>query len=340
MDRKLQTTSSHWTRYMVKLSQVYTVGIIAWALFQTFLRDRWWWLYATNVISVYLFLLLLPQILLALWARQKNIWISFSIVLVIGIYSFGELFVPSLPAQVPSESIILMTSNVMVARGHPEEVIASIRKADADIVAIQELTTIIANALQQELSAEYPYQILEACDNCVIGLGLLSKYPLSPVDLKFSESWLGNPQVVEIDFNGDSLMVINFHATPPGRSLKDPYHSITTREDQVREMVAFIEGQDIPVIALGDLNATDQNMAYKMMTASMGDAWRERGFGLGNTYQNLWGFSHPKWFVRIDYIFYTLELETIAARVGPWDGYSDHRPVVAELALGDREESP
>jgi endonuclease/exonuclease/phosphatase (EEP) superfamily protein YafD len=37
--------------------------------------------------------------------------------------------------------------------------------------------------------------------------------------------------------------------------------------------------------------------------------------------------------VRIDYVFYSSHWRAAAARLGPWDGGSDHRPVVAELAL-------
>ncbi len=73
-----------------------------------------------------------------------------------------------------------------------------------------------------------------------------------------------------MEFNGDNLIVINFHAMPPGLSLEDrDYWNFFTiiREEQVRELIGFIDNQNIPVIALGDLNATDQNVAYKIMTA-------------------------------------------------------------------------
>ena len=159
------------------------------------------------------------------------------------------------------------------------------------------------------------------------------------MDVGFSsEGWFGYPQVFEFDANGDRLMVINFHAMPPDTSPGDPYHTVMIREYQVRELMAFITEQEIPVIALGDLNATDQNVAYKMITTSMVDAWREKGFGLGNTHERLWNYLPPKWFVRIDHIFHSHEFETIAAQVGPWDGYSDHRPVVAELVLRNKGE--
>jgi endonuclease/exonuclease/phosphatase (EEP) superfamily protein YafD len=41
------------------------------------------------------------------------------------------------------------------------------------------------------------------------------------------------------------------------------------------------------------------------------------------------------WLARIDYIFHTPGLQTIAARQAPYDGASDHRGVVALLKRAD-----
>ena len=77
----------------------------------------------------------------------------------------------------------------------------------------------------------------------------------------------------------------------------------------------------------------------------MHDAWREAGWGFGHTFPGeptperggsrpvLLGVPVPTWLVRIDYIFHSDALVTIAARVGPGDGDSDHRPVVATLSF-------
>jgi endonuclease/exonuclease/phosphatase (EEP) superfamily protein YafD len=39
------------------------------------------------------------------------------------------------------------------------------------------------------------------------------------------------------------------------------------------------------------------------------------------------------WLLRIDYIFHSRDWRTHWARIGPWDGVSDHRPVLARLVL-------
>jgi endonuclease/exonuclease/phosphatase family metal-dependent hydrolase len=47
-----------------------------------------------------------------------------------------------------------------------------------------------------------------------------------------------------------------------------------------------------------------------------------------------WGVPVPPWFVRIDYLFTAGEIVCLDASVGPWDGVSDHRAVVATLVVG------
>jgi hypothetical protein len=39
------------------------------------------------------------------------------------------------------------------------------------------------------------------------------------------------------------------------------------------------------------------------------------------------------WVLRIDYIFHSRHWQARSARIGPWDGVSDHRPVIATLVL-------
>ena len=328
----MQTTkNSAYT--IIRINIAYTTGILLWVPLQIFFGDRWWLLYIANTLAIYLFLPLIGQLLSGLWLRQKTIWICFGTVLLIGGYYFGALFLPKSHNQTSAKSITVMTSNVLKTKENADAVIASIKKANADVVAIQELNPVIAKSIQEELIAEYPYQILEPSPS-YDGMGLLSKYPLSPEDVVFSENWLvGIPQAYELDFDGEKILVINFHAIPPYESPEYFKLANNIRNDQVEELLSLIRKQEIPAIALGDLNATEKNEAYQLMTSQMFDTWREKGLGLGNTRINLVDYLPPKWLVRIDYVFHSQELETNTVEIGPWDGHSDHRPVVAELTL-------
>jgi len=53
----------------------------------------------------------------------------------------------------------------------------------------------------------------------------------------------------------------------------------------------------------------------------------------GSSRPQVLGVDLPQWLIRIDYVFCSYDWQPIDARIGPWDGYSDHRPVIAEVAL-------
>jgi endonuclease/exonuclease/phosphatase (EEP) superfamily protein YafD len=156
--------------------------------------------------------------------------------------------------------------------------------------------------------------------------------------------WGGGPQVLDLTFEDTNVTLINFHAIPPGVREVNGEPSERVRERQMGAIVALAGERPGPLLALGDLNAVDRSTAYAIITRSLIDAWRAAGWGLGHTFPGAAspGSSRPTiagvlyvpmWLVRIDYVFHSDEWQALAARLGPWDGASDHRPVVAELAL-------
>jgi endonuclease/exonuclease/phosphatase (EEP) superfamily protein YafD len=236
-----------------------------------------------------------------------------------------------------------MSSNVYGYNTGADEVVDSIRAADADVVAIQELNLPVAEAIRQDLSIIYPYQALSP-DTSVRGLGVISRYPLQPVMVDLEGDWVGEPQVLEMTWQGESITLVNFHAIPPGRiKPSNLNYTIAERERQLANLVQFVERQGGPVIALGDLNAAEQNAVYRMMRGVFRDAWAGGGWGFGHTYPGdpaygseglqILGIWVPMWLLRLDYVFHSPEWQVDSAWIGPWSGVSDHRPVVARLVL-------
>jgi endonuclease/exonuclease/phosphatase (EEP) superfamily protein YafD len=93
----------------------------------------------------------------------------------------------------------------------------------------------------------------------------------------------------------------------------------------------------------GDLNATGLSTAHRIITRELHDAWEARGQGLGHTFPGaasprgsrprLFGIPVPMWLVRIDYVFFSDHFTALSVEIGPWDGASDHRPVIADLVF-------
>ena len=117
------------------------------------------------------------------------------------------------------------------------------------------------------------------------------------------------------------------------------------REHQAQVVSEYAAQVETPLIVTADLNATDQNHAYHIVTDQLNDAWREVGWGLGHTFPGgqiptmprltISGTPWPQWLARIDYIFFSDDWQAVAAHTGLWDGFSDHRPVIAILLLDD-----
>jgi len=74
---------------------------------------------------------------------------------------------------------------------------------------------------------------------------------------------------------------------------------------------------------------TDTSQAYAQLRTFVSDSFRAAGWGFGHS---SFGWRAPYLAQRIDYIWHTDGVVALAAAVGP-DGGSDHRPVVARLAL-------
>lgn len=88
-----------------------------------------------------------------------------------------------------------------------------------------------------------------------------------------------------------------------------------------------------PGVLLGDFNASPYSGAYRMLRAAVRDA-QTPGAGWGRTPTATFPSSFP--FMRIDHVFLTKGLETIAVR-SPYDARarvaSDHLPLVVDLEV-------
>ena len=101
----------------------------------------------------------------------------------------------------------------------------------------------------------------------------------------------------------------------------------------MRDLLEAIGPIASPLILAGDLNFTDQHDWYARLAERFEDAHREAGWGMGFTRTPFYGSDFATW--RIDFVFYTPELEALSTAHGEFAG-SDHRPVMAELAFRDR----
>ncbi|MBX3143122.1 MAG: endonuclease/exonuclease/phosphatase family protein [Trueperaceae bacterium] len=339
--------------FFVELLRFVLVGIgylsllpaLAWYLAYIRLGDQIWWMFLVNSGATYLFAPVPIVLLAALLTRRWGLAVAALVPLIVGAMVFGQLLVPrSLKVQQVDPSaprLSVMTFNVHAHNDAPDALVASILAAGADIVALQELSPSMTERVRNALRDEYPHFMIAAQVDSS-GNGILSRYPFEQLTRAQGWSDTRSPHGVMVHLPWGDLVLFNNHNTSTSRSLGDwpteIAESMRQRERVSESLVAFAAASPVPVIAVGDFNTTERSSAYDSMTQGFDDAWREAGFGFGHTFPGgplaptPFGFTPPPWLLRIDYVFFTRELTALDARIGPWDGTSDHRPVVAVLA--------
>jgi endonuclease/exonuclease/phosphatase (EEP) superfamily protein YafD len=349
------------SRYVL-FARIYFIFLFGWAILHAIIGDRWSVLFLISSFAQYLFAPLPIIFAIALAGRRGEIWIGFaaSITLVANLY--GGLLTPKFLANPSVATLTVMTYNMLYLSENQQSIITSIRTSTADVVAIQELTPLAADAIERELKAAYPYQVLDR-QNGISGMGTISRYPLYDAGETVPGEWSNAPQILVLDWNGTPVTVMNLHAISPNFLPSKMAETIRERERQAQTIATIAKRNSTPFVALGDFNAGDQSTAYGIVTQELTDSWREAGWGLGHTFPGIivdslpraihdglsvagWetptpanpntGITVPLWLVRLDYIFHSHHWQAANVQIGQWDGMSDHRPVIAKLFLMQR----
>ncbi len=321
----------------------YLLGLAAWLAAWLLVGDATWWLFTVNALALHLFVPLPTAFVASTWRRQPALIAGSSVAVVLFAVLWGGLFWPNGRPEPKGPVLTVMTYNVLGHNPKPEGVIEALLASDADVIGLLELSPEVAAAIERDLIDEYPYQVMIPKTG-VSGTGVISRLPFRPAarDLE-APGWISPPVVVEVEFRDERFVFVHVHAASGSRFFRE-------REEGARVLSELANREPLPLVVAGDFNASDLNDSYGTLTEHLRDAWREAGDGFGNTFpgasQEDWpgssrpdffGIHLPKWLVRIDYVFLSDQWQAVDARLGPWDGHSDHRPVIAEIAL--REES-
>jgi endonuclease/exonuclease/phosphatase (EEP) superfamily protein YafD len=329
---------------LLVLAWAYLLGLIGWFAANRILGDRWLWLFFLNALSLYLFVPLVPLALVTPWLRQRRLWLGLAVGFGIGLYLYGGLWLPHpRTAQSTGPTVTVMTFNTLGFNKCPECVVASVRASGADLVNFQELSRPVAAALARDLGQEYPYQVLRPTEQ-TLGMGMISRFPIRDTGETLPGVWVGKPQVVALTLGETRVLVVNAHPTATGPGEEEGMaRTITERFVQAQTLVAFAQTHAGPLIFASDCNMTDQNADYRLMTTIWHDSWREAGHGFGRSYpggdqggegnMRFGALTLPRWIVRIDYVWHSSHWRATEARLGQWDGHSDHRPTIARLVL-------
>ncbi|HKZ71358.1 MAG TPA: endonuclease/exonuclease/phosphatase family protein [Anaerolineales bacterium] len=304
--------------------------------------DGPWWLAFVSVWESWWYLPLPLFMLSGLAIKPRLLAIALLIVpLGLWLRSDGELFLPNLPVA-GSRRLTVLTFNLRFDHNDLAAVLAAIHEANADVIALQELTTGMDEFLWPELQAEYPYRLSAAVD-ASWGSGIYSRYPLTLLEVRAANDGFTDTQDAVLDWNGTPVRLINFHTGPPTLyirpafvpSLGLPYnYTADVRHAQIDDLIPRLAAIDSPLVLACDCNMDPASYDYQRIASVLGDSFREAGWGYGHTLYYNDSPNSLGWIplVRIDYIFHSRHWQAALAQALPYAS-SNHRPVIAELVM-------
>jgi endonuclease/exonuclease/phosphatase (EEP) superfamily protein YafD len=271
---------------------------------------------------------------LALILRRGRLFLALIPALLLFGAQYINFFLPNY-VQVPESArgLRVLTFNLGSYVQDYDRVVALIRSANAEIVAVQEMLSPLASVLTTELADLYAYQALHPRDDFARGVGIFSQYPILE-DMYLDQIVLGGQRTRISLSDEQTITLLNVHPVPP--RIFGGFDS-TVRSEEIAASLDLATSETNPLLLIGDFNITDQTEDYARITARYDDAFRESGTGFGFTFPHLARIATPLRvlppFLRIDYVFFSSHWISLDAYVLPDHGGSDHYPLYAELAL-------
>jgi endonuclease/exonuclease/phosphatase (EEP) superfamily protein YafD len=220
----------------------------------------------------------------------------------------------------------LFSANVLFTNTDLDGIASEVRDADPDVVLLQEVSPpTLAGLARAGILDRYPHRSLVARPD-PLGTAILSRLPLEDVE-RFTVA--GLPMARATVVAGDRrLRLYNVHTRAPfGPGGQDLW------QDQLEALTEVVDAEDGPLVLAGDFNAASGHAPFRsLLAAGVRDAHMVRRRWWATTWPSDLRFGPP--FARIDHVLVSRNVAVLDVAEGIGRG-SDHRPVVADLAIGD-----
>lgn len=297
-----------------------------------------------SVLSVFTPVLLLINVAFVVYwlIRLKKETLISVVVLALG-YTFVNRFYSFGSEKMTSSNLSIMSYNVRGFNVYkwidkdniPAKISSFIQEKSPDIVCFQEY---YASELVDLSDYKFNY-IKGSSKTQKFGQAIFSKHKIiHSGSLDFVDT-ANNAVYVDVLRGKDTLRIYNIHlqSLKVGKLTKNisdnkekllDQISVTNKkqQEQVQQIIEHKANCTYKTILCGDFNNTAFSYSYNQLIADMKDTFVVRGTGFGKTYD---AFYFP---YRIDFIF-SSEAIKIADFETYSETYSDHKPIVAKLAL-------
>lgn len=303
------------------------IWLLLWHILKMWPGEQWWPVAVVTYFMPWIALGLVPLVGLA-WLMHLRIlrWMLLLVLLLFTV-RLMPLFV-KLPAKAQGPELEVMSFNVHQHNRDASAVTAVILAENPDIVALQEVHSLLMADAMQLLQERYPHNTLSFS---LQGQVLLSRYPLELLSDQYSYHY----QAALVHHPQGTITLLNVHAPTLfprhwKRNLEQQYRFVKALTDEI----AAIEE---PLLVVGDFNTTDQSQSYAMLREHLLDAFQTSGWGFGFSYPatRKLGLPLPGPVVRIDYVFYSEHFSACRTWVLKEAGGSDHRPLLSVLCVSE-----
>ena len=282
-------------------------------------------LVALNAFSAWLYL---PAWIVgggALLARRQVLAVVAGVLCALHIVWLGPagFFASAPPEAVASAPTFrLMSANLLMSNEDTAGIVGEVLRVRPDVLLVQEL----APQWQRVFDAPAVMRLLPHRRSITrpdsFGIGIYSRFPIDAEVFTIEDL----PQIrADLLIGGRPLRVYNFHSLPPRN-----WEYTAGWNRMMGDIVRRLGNERGPILVGGDLNATPQARWYQTLTSGrLRGAHEDRGRGFANTWPNgLWPLPP----LRLDHLLLSPEVACRTIREGEGRG-SDHRPLVAQLAL-------
>lgn len=215
----------------------------------------------------------------------------------------------------------LVSFNVLGSNDRYDDVLAMLRKEDADVILLMEIKPEWARQIEG-LRDEYPHQhVVPRGDN--FGIALLSRLPWTSVETHYFGSAEVPTIVAAFESGGRPMTLVGTHPVPPGSATL-----AAERNEQLAEIGSFLGKNGQALVVAGDLNVTSYSPYFHDLLKQTNLRDSRQGFGV----QASWSSPLPLLSIPIDHCLISPEIAILSRRIGPHLG-SDHRAVIVELQL-------